>query len=203
MTGYTKEEFYGNHMCIKDFQPFTPPEVIKTAIKKGFWSGESIFVHKDGHKIPASQVITTYKDSEGNLQGFTTITRDITEQKKTEEELRKSKENTEKQVERRTKELKELYESLEKQNKAIVRREIELAEAKKELEDRHYELNEAKNKLQEQSKHLEEEVVERTKELNMKVEELERFNELAVGRELKMVELKKKIRELEGKLKNQ
>ena len=46
-----------------------------------------------------------------------------------------------------------------------------------------------------------EEVRERTKELEQKNEELERFNRIAVGRELKMIELKKKIQDLEGLLK--
>jgi len=36
-------------------------------------------------------------------------------------------------------------------------------------------------------------------ELHKKVDELEKFNQLAVGRELKMIELKKRINELEGK----
>lgn len=43
------------------------------------------------------------------------------------------------------------------------------------------------------------EVEQSRKELQAKVEELERFNKLAVGRELKMVELKKKMAELEDK----
>jgi HAMP domain-containing protein len=47
-------------------------------------------------------------------------------------------------------------------------------------------------KLEEYSKGLEKQVAERTKEL-------EGFNKLAVGRELKMIELKKRIKELEEK----
>lgn len=44
---------------------------------------------------------------------------------------------------------------------------------------------------------LEKKVKERTKELQKRVAELEKFHELTVGRELKMIELKKKIKELE------
>ena len=45
---------------------------------------------------------------------------------------------------------------------------------------------------------LEENIKERTKELQGRVNELERFHRLTVGRETKMIELKKKIRELKG-----
>jgi len=51
-------------------------------------------------------------------------------------------------------------------------------------------------------KDLERQVEQRTVELQTRVDELERFHELAVGRELKMVELKQKIKELEAKLAN-
>ncbi|OGZ18990.1 MAG: hypothetical protein A2175_01535 [Candidatus Nealsonbacteria bacterium RBG_13_42_11] len=54
--------------------------------------------------------------------------------------------------------------------------------------------------LKELSENLEEQVKERTKKLQEKMAELETFNKLAVGRELKMMELKNEIRELKESL---
>jgi PAS domain S-box-containing protein len=51
-------------------------------------------------------------------------------------------------------------------------------------------------------KKAEEELQKANKDLKSKVEEFEKLNRLAVGRELKMIELKKRIKELEGRLKN-
>ena len=45
-----------------------------------------------------------------------------------------------------------------------------------------------------------EEVRERTRELEEKNRELKKFNELAIGREIRMVELKKRVKELEDEL---
>jgi methyl-accepting chemotaxis protein len=61
-------------------------------------------------------------------------------------------------------------------------------------------LKASRDKIESYSKDLEKEVDSRTKELKEKVDEVEAFNKLAVGRELSMVELKKKVAELEEKL---
>lgn len=57
-------------------------------------------------------------------------------------------------------------------------------------------------KLAEYTKGLEVKVTERTKELTARVEELESLNKTMVGRELRMVELKKEIEDLKKRVKN-
>lgn len=56
--------------------------------------------------------------------------------------------------------------------------------------------------LKELNVNLEERVKERTKQLKERVDELEAFHRVTVGRETKMMELKKEIKELEQKLKD-
>ncbi len=71
---------------------------------------------------------------------------------------------------------------------------------KKELEHKK-EIERLNEDLRELNLELEKKVEERTKELREKVEELEKFYRLTVGRELKMVQLKKEIERLKKKLK--
>ncbi|MCD6410729.1 HAMP domain-containing protein [bacterium] len=54
--------------------------------------------------------------------------------------------------------------------------------------------------LEELAETLDAQVKERTKELQERVNQLERFHKLTIGREMKMIELKKKIRQLEKEL---
>ena len=101
-------------------------------------------------------------------------------------------------LEERTKELEALKEQLDER---IKERTQELEKAKSELE-------EAKNileikvrartrELEELAQSLDEKVKERTKELQKRIGELEKFHRLLVGRELKMVELKKELKKIQ------
>ncbi len=58
--------------------------------------------------------------------------------------------------------------------------------------------NEMAKEIGKSKQNLEKEVEEKTKELKSKVRELEKFQKFSVGREMKMIELKKQIEELKG-----
>jgi methyl-accepting chemotaxis protein len=84
------------------------------------------------------------------------------------------------------KRLKEAREALEDEKKVL---EVRVRARTKELE--------------ELAQSLDEKVKERTKELQERVEELERFHQLTVGRELKMVELKEELERLKKEIAEQ
>jgi len=73
----------------------------------------------------------------------------------------------------------------------------ELAEAKATLEVK---VEARTRELKELAEGLDEKVKEKTKELQERIGELEKFQKLTVGRELKMVELKKEIKKLKEEL---
>lgn len=99
------------------------------------------------------------------------------------------------QVEQKTEELRELNKKLEER---VKERTKKLEEAKATLEIK----VEARTKeLKELTEGLEEEVKRRTKEVYKRMGELERFQRVTTGREIKMVELKEEIKKLKEELK--
>lgn len=95
--------------------------------------------------------------------------------------------------------------TIKKTDRDLIEKDLALEKKTKELEGAKAILEKkvrARTKeLQKLTEQQEETIEKRTKEIKERMEELEKFHHLAVGRELKMVELKKKIQELEKRFK--
>jgi PAS domain S-box-containing protein len=76
---------------------FVPPQVLRaireagapTAREHGTWTGEAVVIGGDGREIPVSLVIIAHTSPGGEVEAFSTIMRDITEQQRAQEMLRR------------------------------------------------------------------------------------------------------------------
>jgi PAS domain S-box-containing protein len=93
---YKAEEIIGQH-----FSRFYPQDAIdrgwpdhelKVAQAEGRFEDEGWRVRKDGTQFWANVVITALRDEQGQLRGFSKVTRDLTARKQVEENLRRSEE---------------------------------------------------------------------------------------------------------------
>jgi PAS domain S-box-containing protein len=62
---------------------------LPTAMREGAWSGETTFVALDGHATTVSQVILAHQAPNGTVTYLSTIARDITQRRQTEDALRR------------------------------------------------------------------------------------------------------------------
>jgi PAS domain S-box-containing protein len=94
--GYEESEILGEHFSRfyteADRKAGLPAKALETAGREGKFEGEGWRCRKDGTRFWAYVVIDAIRDASGNLLGFAKITRDLTERKLAEEELRKSEE---------------------------------------------------------------------------------------------------------------
>jgi len=65
-------------------------EIIPIAQREGVWTGECAFRHRDGREIPVLMVLMAHKSVNGEVEIFSTISRDITGRKQMEEKMRES-----------------------------------------------------------------------------------------------------------------
>ncbi|XXY28968.1 GNAT family N-acetyltransferase [Sorangium sp. So ce233] len=94
--GYSAEEVIGSH-----FSRFYPAEALDRkwpetelaeARRLGRFEDEGWRVRKDGSMFWANVIITAIRDPQGELRGFSKITRDLTERRRQEASLRQSEE---------------------------------------------------------------------------------------------------------------
>ena len=108
--GYAAAEIIGQH-----FSRFYPEEAVargwpahelEVAGREGRFEDEGWRVRKDGSTFWANVVITALRDETGRLRGFSKVTRDLTERKRTEDALRAARDDLERRVDARTAELR-------------------------------------------------------------------------------------------------
>jgi PAS domain S-box-containing protein len=76
----------------EDLERGHPEEVLEAAARNGRFEEQGWRVRKDGSRFWAEVLITAMRDETGRLRGFSKITRDITERKRSEEQIRQSEE---------------------------------------------------------------------------------------------------------------
>jgi PAS domain S-box-containing protein len=96
MKGYEAHEIIGSHFSrfyMPDaIQRHWPEHELNVATMEGRFEDEGWRLRKDGSRFWANVVITALRDSNGELIGFTKITRDLTERRAQEERVRQSEE---------------------------------------------------------------------------------------------------------------
>jgi PAS domain S-box-containing protein len=97
--GYRAEEILGKHFSqfypAADVQAGKPQRELEVAAAEGRLLQEGWRVRKDGSTFWAHVAITALRDESGTLRGFAKVTRDMTEQKRTQEALLLAKEEAE------------------------------------------------------------------------------------------------------------
>lgn len=100
------------------------------------------YYHKDGSKVWMECIATTIRDHTGKPIGIHGVSRDITDRKRIEAELKRHQEQLEALVSERTAELTKAYEKLKIENEArksseneLRSREMELGNGRRELEE--------------------------------------------------------------------
>jgi PAS domain S-box-containing protein len=94
LKGWQRDEIVGQHFSV--FYPKEvaasgwPEEELRRAKQLGRFEDEGWRIRKDGTRFWANVIITALYDRTGELTGFAKITRDLTERRQHEEELRES-----------------------------------------------------------------------------------------------------------------
>jgi PAS domain S-box-containing protein len=83
--GYTADEIIGqNYACLfstQDREKGWPKEILELTTARGRYEEQGLLVRKDGSRYLANVTVTTLRDKDDAFQGFSVISRDLTESK--------------------------------------------------------------------------------------------------------------------------
>jgi PAS domain S-box-containing protein len=109
--GCSAGEALGRHFSMfylpADIASGRPARDLKEAAEQGRYEAEAWRVRKDGTRFWAENLLTAIRDPSGKLRGFGKVTRDITDRRRTEEEIHRLNEDLEARVMDRTRALEE------------------------------------------------------------------------------------------------
>ena len=92
--GYSRAEIVGRHFSVfytpEDQAAQIPQRALETALKEGKFEAEAWRMRKNGTRFFANVVIDAIRDASGEVLGFAKITRDMTERRAIEEQLRQA-----------------------------------------------------------------------------------------------------------------
>jgi PAS domain S-box-containing protein len=91
LKGYAPEEIIGRHFSVfysaEDRARNHPAFELDGAVRDGRYEEEGWRIRKDGTRFWAQVTITAIRDEQGKLAGFAKVTRDLTERKRSQDEL--------------------------------------------------------------------------------------------------------------------
>lgn len=89
--GYRADEIIGRHFSLfyppEDVEAGKPERILGAAKAEGRIEDEGWRMRKDGSRFWANVVVTAIRDANGELKGFSKVTRDLTERRRGEEEM--------------------------------------------------------------------------------------------------------------------
>ncbi|WP_254532108.1 PAS domain S-box protein [Natrinema gelatinilyticum] len=115
--GYDTEEILGEHFSTfyteEDRTAGVPEENLAAAAEQGSTEDEGWRVRKDGSQFWADVTITAIRDEDNTLEGFVKVTREMTERREHEEQLRKQAERLKQQRDELEAEILEIFDRVD------------------------------------------------------------------------------------------